>query len=373
MGKPLTYAKAGVNIELGDNASEVLYNASKITWKNREGRFGEILKEYFDNFSGIRVFSIGELPKDTVICLGFDGVGTKIELGERIGKHDTIAYDLFAMVCDDAVVRGGEPVVIGSVLDVNTLGTEEKSYIDLIKQLAEGYIGAAEAAGVAVINGEMAELGARVSGYGEFNYNWGAGVAWVGRKNRLFTGKEIELGDRVIGLRETGFRSNGLSLFRKIAEENYGKDWHLDNPELCEQALQPSKIYCRAVVEMFGGFDGEPNAEIHGFAHFTGGGIPGKIGRVLKPSGYGALIHDPFESPEIMRLAQELGKVTDREAYRTWNMGQGGAVISPEPGKVVSIAEKYGIEARVIGEIVAEHGIRITSSGCQNPGEILKF
>jgi len=163
--KETTYADSGVNIELGDQASQVLYNAARYTWGNRKGRF-EVFNP-FDDFTGLRAIDISGLPKGTLASLGFDGVGTKMELGERIGKHDTVAYDLFAMVCDDASVRGAEPVLIGSVLDVRSLGTEEKSYINLVKQLADGYIGAAKQARVAVINGEMAELGARVSGYGE--------------------------------------------------------------------------------------------------------------------------------------------------------------------------------------------------------------
>ncbi len=371
MDKPTTYASSGVHNEMKEKASEVLYNASKLTWKNRQEKVGEILKEYFDNFSGIRVFNIGGLPKDSVMCLGFDGVGTKMELGERIAKHDTIAYDLFAMVCDDAVVRGGEPIVVGSVLDVNTLGDEE--YIDLVRQLAKGYVGAAEAAGVAVINGEIAELGARVGGYGPFNYNWSAGAVWIARKDRLFTGKEIEVGDKIVGLQENGFRSNGLSLLRKIMKEKYGAEWHKEQPDLCEQALAPSIIYCKAVAEMFGGFDRKPKAEIHGYTHVTGGGVPGKLGRTLKPSGYGAVIDSPYEPPKIMSIAQELGKVADKEAYRTWNMGQGGLVETIEPDKVIKVAEKHGIRAKVIGYITKEPGIKITSAGWENPGQILEF
>ena len=353
MEKQTTYADAGVNIELGDDASKVLYNAAKETWKNRKGRFGEVV-ELFSDFSGLRAIDVGGLPQGTFMNLGFDGVGTKMELGERIGKHDTVAYDLFAMVCDDAVVRGAEPVLVGSILDVNSLGNKEESYIDLVKQLAQGYIGAAKAANVAVVNGEVAELGARVQGYGKFNYNWGAGVAWFAKKDRMLIGKEIQPRDSIIALREEGFRSNGLSLVRRIMKQAYGDNWHekgYNGKSLAELALTPSQIYSGAVVDMFGGFEGTPKAEVNGIAHITGGGIPGKLGRALKPSGLSAVINDPFEPSDFVKYVQELGKVSGKEAYKTWNMGQGMLIITPNPEQVMKIASTHNIQAKEVGTI----------------------
>src|SRR3989344_359250 len=277
MNKQITYADSGVNIELGDDASQVLYEAAKLTWNNRKGRLGEIIVP-FDDFSGVRAIDVSRLPKGTLMNIGFDGVGTKMELAERVEDHRTIAHDLFAMVCDDAVVRGAEPVLIGSILDVNSLGKDGENYIKQIKQLAEGYIGAAKAANVAIVNGEVAELGSRVGGYGKFNYNWGAAVVWFANKDRMFTGREIKEGDLLVGLREEGFRSNGLSLVRRIMQKNYGDDWHQvpwkrGNASLADLALTPSKIYTGAVVDMFGGYDRQPKTEVHGVAHITGGGV----------------------------------------------------------------------------------------------------
>src|SRR5438132_9771644 len=87
----------------------------------RRGRFGDIIIPH-DDFSGVRCIAVGALPADTVMGIGFDGIGTKIEIAERLETWNTLAFDLFAMVCDDAVVQGAEPVLIGSVLDVRTLG-----------------------------------------------------------------------------------------------------------------------------------------------------------------------------------------------------------------------------------------------------------
>ncbi|HLC81061.1 MAG TPA: AIR synthase related protein, partial [Candidatus Nanoarchaeia archaeon] len=241
-------------------ASKILYEAAKLTWKNRAGRLGEVV-ELFDDFSGLRAINVGGLPEDACMNIGFDGVGTKIELAERIAKHDTVAYDLLAMVCDDAVVRGAEPVIVGSILDIKSLGDGDKSYLDFVNQLAVGYTNAAREANVVIVNGEVAELGARVNGYGPFNYNWGAGVVWFARKSRMLTGYNIKDGDALVGLREKGFRSNGLSLVRKIMKDAHGEEWHnqtYEGANLAELVLHPSRIYCQAVVEMNGGFAGEP-------------------------------------------------------------------------------------------------------------------
>jgi len=350
-----TYADSGVNIELGDDASKVMYEAAKATWENRKGMLGEVITPK-DDFSGVRGINIGDLPAGTFMSMGFDGVGTKVELAERMMKHDTVAFDLFAMVCDDAVVYGGEPVLIGSILDVNTLGADGASYLNFMKQLAAGYIAAAKAARVAVINGEIAELGARISGHGDFNYNWGSAALWIGHRDRLFTGDEIKSGDKVIALREKGFRSNGFSLLRKIMKDNYGENWHdaeLNGAKIGELALMPSQIYCAAVVNMMSA------AEVHGAAHITGGGIPGKLGRVLSRAGFGAELTDLFEPCELMKHAIEIGDVSRDEAYRTWNMGNGMMVVVA-PGceeDAIRIAGDHGIQAKVCGEITMETGI----------------
>lgn len=370
------YQSSGVNLELGDDASKVLYEAAKLTWKNRKGRLGEVV-EIFEDFSGLRAIKVGGLPSDTYMNISFDGVGTKMELGERIAKHDTVAYDLFAMVCDDAVVRGAEPVMVGSILDVKSLGDGDKSHIDFVKQLAVGYIRAAKDANVAIVNGEVAELGARVNGYGSFNYNWGAGVVWFARKSRMLTGYEIKDGDKLVGLREQGFRSNGLSLVRKIMKSAHGEEWHqetYDGKSLAELALHPSRIYSGAVVDMLGGFDRDPKARVHGVSHITGGGVPGKLGRILKPSGLGAYLDDPFEPCDLMKYCQEKGNVADAEAYRTWNMGQGMIVITPCPEEVIETANQHGVESRVIGEVTKEPSIRIKNKGISsNKQKELKF
>jgi len=371
----LDYAKAGVNIALGDDASKILYDAARKTFENRKGNVGEIIVP-FDDFSGVRAVDIGGLPKGSLMCTGFDGVGTKVEIAQRMNRHDTVAFDLFAMVCDDAIVRGAEPVLVGSVLDVNSLGEGRDSNLPQLKELANGYIAAAKAANVAVVNGELAELGNAVGGHGKFNYNWCASVVWFAKKDKLFTGKEINVNDSVVVLQEKGFRANGLSLVRKVFKSEFGKNWHnkeFQGEKLGTLVLVPSTIYSRAVVHMHGGFKTGGCCRIHGVAHITGGGLPGKLGRVLKPSGLGAELIDLFEPCKAMQFCQELGKIEDKEAYKTWNMGQGLAIITPEPDKVIAEAKKFNINAKLAGKIIQENKIKLKSQGVFNRGEELVF
>ncbi|PIO03479.1 hypothetical protein COT48_04660, partial [Candidatus Woesearchaeota archaeon CG08_land_8_20_14_0_20_47_9] len=359
-----TYADAGVNLELGDDASKILYEAAKRTFENRKGLIGEVIIP-LDDFSGLRAVDVSKLPEGSLMCISFDGVGTKVEIAQRMNDHTTIAYDLLAMVCDDAIVRGAEPVLVGTVLDVNSLGKGKGSNIHQVRQLAQGYIAAAREANVAIINGELAELG-NISGYGNFNYNWCAGVIWFARRDRLFTGREIQLGDSIVVLEEGGFRSNGISLVRRTFRDHIGEEWHklsFEGSTLGKHVLTPSRIYSKAMVKIHGGFNSEGLCEIHGIAHITGGGIPGKLSRILRPSGLGAELDNLFEPCKAMQYCQQLGKITDREAYRTWNMGQGMAIITPEPERVIEELERLGIRAKVGGRIILEKKIIIHSKG----------
>lgn len=379
MKKGMTYADSGVDTGLGDDVSTILYNAAKETWKNRNGKLGEVIVP-FDDFSGIRAINVSNLPEGTLMGMGFDGIGTKVKVAQMVGDHRTIAYDLIAMIAEDALVRGAEPVLAGTIFDVNSLkNSKGEPFLKEVRQLAEGYINASKAANVVVLTGETAEIGDCVGGFGQFNYNWGAGLVWFAKKDRMFTGMEIKEGDSLVGLLEDGFRSNGLSLTRKILGNEFGVEWHKirwnDNEStLGRMVLNPSKLYTRAVVDMFGGYNGKPRTELHGVVHITGGGIPGKLGRVLKPSGLGAIIDNPLEPSEFMKYVQRLGDVSDYEAYKTWNGGQGMVLITPKPEEVINIASKHGIYSERIGEVVKEPGIKIRNKfAFAKKGEFLTY
>ena len=372
--KKNAYARAGVDVDIEAEASRIMYEASKKTFANRKGLIGEIVAP-FDDFAGLKMVAMGALPKDTFFSLGFDTAGTKVEIAQRVGKHDTIAFDLFAMVCDDALIRGGEPILVGSNLDLKTLGTDKRS-LPIVRELARGYVAAAKEANVAIINGEIAQMGSLMAGYGEFPYHWGAACIWVARKEKILTNARIRPGDAVVVLKEEGFRTNGLSLVRRIFEKKHRKNWHakkFGNSTLGMHVLKPSLIYSRCVVGMYGGFASKAKCIITGVVHITGGGVPEKLGRVLRGTGFGANLPGLFEPPAIMRHCQEIGGISDRDAYRAWNMGQGLAIITPEPEKVIAHARKFGIQGRLAGEITKGADIRIVSKGAQNPEKELVF
>jgi phosphoribosylformylglycinamidine cyclo-ligase len=361
-----SYAQAGVDVDIEEQAAKILYRAARATWANRRSKLGEVLTP-FDDFSGVRAVDVSRLPAGTMLNLGFDGVGTKAEFAERAGRYDTLAFDLLAMVCDDAVIRGGEPVLVGSILDVNSLGTGDR--LAIIKQLADGYTRAAAAAGVAIINGELAQLGSRLGGdAGDLHLSWGASVLWFANEHRLLDGTDVRPGDCIVGLAEPGLRANGISLVRHTLEAKYGPKWHehdLGGTPLIDLALAPSIIYTKAILDLLGGWslDQPARAKVHALAHITGGGLPSKLGRALKPSGLGATIDDPLPPPELMLHCQQLGQISDREAYRTWHMGQGMAIITPEPHTVLAIARSHHLEAQVIGTVTESKSIRIASRG----------
>lgn len=386
----------GANIEFGDWVSDRLYQASRDTYALRPGLMHEG-HESFSGFKGMDGAHFGDIS-ELFFNMSPDGVGTKVDVVERTGNHTTIAWDLLAMVCDDAVVRGAEPVAVVSTLDTSRLQDNTCSR-DIINQIAEGYVSAAALAGVVVTGGETAELGGRVNGYKSdvvfsvsgrqeagdesqgFNYNWGATALWFARKDRALTGRKIKPGHSLVGLVERGFRSNGLTDVRTILEKEHGPDWHqkkvreLGRLSLGKFVQTPSVIYARLINELTGGYDeaSEPAADISGAANITGGGQPSKLGRMLEASGYGAVIDDPINPPAIMKYVQETGDYSDEQAYRVWYMGPGMVVATTQPQEVLTAATEGNWQAKRIGEVTESPDIVIKSAGVDKPGQELVY
>ena len=366
-----------VNIALGDKMSEYFTRACELTYAN--------LPDGVLDMSGVAFGSPPQIDGDyfrgVTYGLQLDGIGTKPEISERLNEHSGSAIDLAAMVVDDAAASGGEVLAMGNLLDVRELNEESDIIIDGMHQLMSGLVVAAQTGHFAVIGGETAELGKRIGGYGDFNYNWG-GVAFVAtRKDRKLTGKEIRAGQQLIGLVEPGFRSNGISDVRNAMEQHYGTRWHeqteptLGNELLGKIMQRPSAIYAGLTRVLNGGvLQEEPAAEITGVAHITGGGQPSKLGRMLlRTNNLGITIDNPIVPPVAMLHVQRLRGFDDKKAYSKWHMGPGMVIVTTEVDKVLAEADAQGIAAQRVGEITDEPGIRIKNMGANQDEEWLNF
>ncbi|MBT3864871.1 phosphoribosylformylglycinamidine cyclo-ligase [Candidatus Peregrinibacteria bacterium] len=338
-----TYAQAGVDIEEGDKASRIAYNHAKNTFASRKGLIGEPLQDD-GGFTG--AMDMG----DFLLVQNDDGVGTKMEVAERLKKFDTLGYDLLAMVADDAACVGAETISLTNTLDTNKIDPET------VDQLMTGLEKACTENKVIIPGGELAEVGDSVNGN-----VWNATAVGVLQKDKRITGADLSKGDVIIGLKSDGFRSNGFSLLRHILKEKFGEDWHTAPYEgeahqgktWGEVALTPSKIYNNLIMALHGRYGEPTKVTLKGVVHVTGGGIQGNLDRLLKKTGLTADLNNLPAPHEPMLKLMEIGIVSKEEAYKTWNMGVGMILItSPEDQeKTLEICEQEGYEAQVIGSL----------------------
>jgi phosphoribosylformylglycinamidine cyclo-ligase len=342
-----TYKDSGVDIKLGDHCSKIAYEIAKTTFTGRKGLIGEpVLDE--EGFTGM--LDLGEF----YLIQNDDGVGTKIEVAEKMHKFDTIGYDLLAMVADDGICIGAEIISITNTLDIPQLDKK------MVTELMQGLQKAALEQKIVIPGGELAELGNMLNGP-----IWNATAVGIIEKNKIITRENIQENDTIIALKSDGIRSNGLSLARMILKKKFGENWVQENygngKTWGEIILTPSKIYHRALLNLLGGYKEERKFNIKGIVHNTGGGIKGNLPRVLKKKGLGAELMNLPEPHEFMRKLQEIGNVSDEEAYKTWNMGVGMMlIINPSDTDTILIALKNeGIAGQVVGKVINGGEIKI--------------
>ena len=374
-------------IDLGDDASKIIYNANKYTWPNRAGLYGEIIASV-DHFRGMRMWSdapLYEMPEHEKLanCLETDGIGTKIKVTQRTSRYSTAAFDLFAMTIDDASIRGFEPAIVNTSLAVNRLNPRLAKYME---QMANGMISAAAVGRVAVFGGETAILGDMINGYGDpsknLHYDWTATAVAKGHPDRLIDNTKVEPGMALVAFREEGPRSNGYTGFQKLAREHFGPAWQRKWVELGEETitlgdalLRGSVIYTPVYMDAIGGMDKriEGQASIAGSCHITGGGLSGKLGDMLAVNSLGADIHDPMPQPEVVRLLQLKAKFPDIKSYAEWGNGHGTINATHEPERLIKVASNNSVEAKVIGVVTEKPGITMRSAAAMTPGKKLTF
>ncbi len=329
----LTYKDSGVDIEAGNRLVRRIGPLVKETFRPEVladiGGFGGLFSLHTDKY------------RDPVLVSSTDGVGTKLKVAFLADRHDTIGIDLVAMVVNDIVVQGAEPLFFLDYLACGRLQVEKAAAI--IAGIAAG----CREAGCALIGGETAEMPGFYAD-GEYDVaGFGVGVV---DKSRLIDGSEIRVGDQLIGIASSGLHSNGYSLARRVLLEKcgYGLDRILPGLELPlgDELLRPTRIYVRTILNLCRDF------HLRGVAHITGGGLKENIVRVVPERCQVEIDLDAWHWPPIFELIAAEGGIDRDEMLTTFNCGIGMVLIVPAD-EVEEILERL----RGLGETAFRLGV----------------
>ena len=321
-----SYAAAGVDIDAGEEAVRRIGPAVRST-------FTESVLTDVGGFGAPFALDTSRFTQPVLVS-STDGVGTKLLVAEATGRYDTIGIDLVAMVVDDLVCQGAEPLFLLDYLAVGALDP------DVVEQVVNGIAEGCRQARCALIGGEMAEHPGSMAPDRIDVAGFAVGVV---ERDRLITGDQARPGDLLIGLPSPGLRSNGYSLARRVLLEVAG----LPLDDLADDLLLPSVIYAPAVVDLLAEVD------VRGVAHITGGGIPGNLPRALPDDVGYWLDRATWEVPPIFGLIQEHGQVSDEEMAKVFNLGIGMVVVvAPvDADRTIAALADSGHVARAIGEV----------------------
>ena len=334
MTQGLTYAKAGVSIESGD---ELVRRIGPIAGRTKIP--GVV--------AGVGGFSaLFDLKprgyRHPILVSSTDGVGTKLKIAFMTAVHDTIGIDLVAMGVNDILTQGAAPLFF---LDYFVCG---KLDVKITEAVVRGIAAGCRQADCALIGGETAE---HPGDFPTGEYDLAGFVVGALEKNQIIDPSAIVAGDVLIGIPSSGLHSNGYSLVRKALLERGGLRLHQRIPELgrklSEELLEPTRIYAKIAKTLFGRF------AIKGAAHITGGGISGNLPRVL-PRGRRAVIErKSWPAPPIFDLVQKVGGVAQAEMDSTFNNGLGMIVVvgKRQADGVARTLQSMGEKSFIVGEI----------------------
>ena len=331
-----SYARAGVDLDHDEAFVDEIKDIARTTFRP------EILSG-IGGFAGL--FKTPDRYRDPIFAAATDGVGTKLKLAAQIGRFDTVGIDCVAMVVNDLVVQGAEPVIFLDYLAMNSL--DKKVAADALRGLAEG----CRRAGCALLGGETASMpGVYVDGELEM-VGFSVGVV---ERDSVIDGSTISEGDILLGLASSGFHSNGYSLVRKVLDEGIvaGKFSLFDeapgmNTSLASALLAPTRIYVKPVLNVIRDF------EVHGIVHVTGGGFDGNVPRIL-PGGVRARIDpDAWPRPGVYGWIQQSGELDEPEMLRVFNCGVGMVLVVPaeHSSDIILRLEGLGERAYAIGAV----------------------
>ncbi|HEX6196506.1 MAG TPA: phosphoribosylformylglycinamidine cyclo-ligase [Jiangellaceae bacterium] len=335
-----TYAAAGVDIEAGDRAVALMKEwVAKTQRSEVVGGLG--------GFAGLFDASALRNYRRPLLATSTDGVGTKVAIAQRMDVHDTVGIDLVAMVVDDIVVCGAEPLFLTDYIACG------KVVPDRIAAIVKGIATGCADAGCALIGGETAEHPGLLE---PDEYDLAGAVTGVVEADALLGPDRVQAGDAIIAMRSSGLHSNGYSLVRHVLFDRLGWDVDRHIPELGhtlgEELLIPTRIYARACLDLI------KSVEVHGFAHITGGGLAANLARVLPP-GLDATVDRSSWSPQpVFGVIAGAGSLDQGELEHALNMGVGmtATIRSEDADRTIERLADYGIESWPVGEVHAGDG-----------------
>jgi phosphoribosylformylglycinamidine cyclo-ligase len=305
--KPKAYARAGVDVDLGNRLKRQIQSLVKETHGlqvlGKVGGFGGLFRA---NFPGMR---------QPVLVASIDGVGTKLKIAFAMGKHDTVGADLVHHCVNDIAVLGARPLFF-----LDYIGCE-KLEPKVFRQLLRGLSRACRLAFCALLGGETAQMPGM---YRKGEYDLAGCIVGVVDRAKIIDGSKIKQGDVILGLASDGLHTNGYSLARKILFEKMRLTINSRLPgsriTVGKELLRVHKNYRPLLAKI-------PSGMIKGLAHITGGGLLDNVPRTL-PQNCDAIIDTKsWKVPRIFQILQRNGNVDAQEMYQVFNMGIGMAVI----------------------------------------------
>lgn len=314
---PDLYAKAGVNIDKGNETVQKIKKAVASTHNSAVlkniGSFGGLydLKEIFSKY------------KNPVLVQSIDGVGTKLTVAKMVGKYNSVGEDIVGHSCGDIVAMGARPITFLDYV------ANEKLNPQVMEEIVSGMAKACREAGVALIGGETAEM---PGVYARGEHDIAGCITGIVEKNKIITGEKIKNGDLILGFPSSGLHTNGFSLARHLL---FGKAKYTIKTKvkelgmtLGEALLKTHTNYAKPILALL-----DAGVEVRGIAHITGGGLLENIPRVLPKNLDAEIEKSSWPALPIFDLLQKIGKVSEKDMYRTFNMGIGMAIIVPKDEK----------------------------------------